>query len=229
MNEWTLGAGTALWLGILTSISPCPLASNIAAVSYISRRVEHTRLVLLSGILYALGRTLTYLVLGAVLSASLLSIPDASHFLQKYMNRLLGPLLIFVGICLLELLVFPTGTGYLWTLKLKDGADRMGLWGAGVIGMVFALSFCPTSAALFFGSLLPLSIKSGSWIAFPTIYGIGTSLPVVGFGLLIAAGAQGLGRAFQRVSAFDHWAQRITGGVFVVIGCYMTVRYVLIG
>ena len=227
MNEWLLGAGTALWLGILTSISPCPLATNIAAVSYISRRVEKTRLAVFSGLLYTAGRTLTYLILGIVLSASLLAVPQLSHFLQKYMNMLMGPLLIIVGMFLLELLTLPSGSGTGWGQKLQAHADKLGVWGAGLLGIVFALSFCPTSAALFFGSLLPLTIKSGSSVIYPGLYGIGTALPVLGFALVIAFGAKGLGAAFKRVSVFELWARRITGGLFIAIGVWMSVRFVL--
>lgn len=128
MNEWLLGAATALWLGILTSISPCPLATNIAAVSYISRRVENTRLAVLSGLLYTAGRTLTYLVLGVVLSASLLAVPQLSHFLQRYMNWMMGPLLIVVGMFLLELLTLPAGSGSDWGQRFQANADKLGVW-----------------------------------------------------------------------------------------------------
>lgn len=227
MNEWLLGGGTALWLGILTSINPCPLATNIAAVSYISRRVEKTRLAILSGLLYTAGRTCTYLILGVMLSASLLAVPQLSHFLQKYMNMLMGPLLIIVGMFLLELLTLPSGSGSGWGQKMQAHADKFGVWGAGLLGFVFALSFCPTSAALFFGSLLPLTIKSGSYVIYPGLYGIGTALPVLAFSLVIVFGAKGLGSVFTRVSAFELWARRITGGLFIAIGMWMSLRFVL--
>ena len=173
-----IAIGTAFWLGVLTSISPCPLATNIAAVSYIARRVERTELVLASGALYAAGRTITYLVLGVVLSASLLAVPEVSHVLQKYMGMLMGPLLIVVGMFLLELLTLAAGSGPGWLAGLQARADELGVWGSAVLGVVFALTFCPSSAALFFGSLLPLTIRSGDSWTYPALFGIGTSLPV---------------------------------------------------
>ena len=228
MNEWLIAAGTALWLGILTSISPCPLATNIAAVSYISRRVEKTRLALISGLLYAAGRMFTYVVLGSVLSASLLSVPEVSHFLQKYMNKLLGPLLIIVGMLLLELITLPTGSGTKWGEKVQAHADKLGVWGAALLGLLFALSFCPASAALFFGSLLPLTVKYTSPFTFPALYGIGTALPVLGFGVAIALGAKGLAKAFQRVSQFERWARWITGGLFIAIGIALSIQFIFL-
>src|SRR4030042_1283 len=94
----------ALYLGVLTSISPCPLATNIAAISYIGRRVGNSRQGFLTGLLYTFGRTLAYLALGALLVASVLSIPQVAMFLQKYMSKLLGPILILVAMFLLELI-----------------------------------------------------------------------------------------------------------------------------
>ena len=161
MPELILGTLSALWLGILTSISPCPLATNIAAISFIGRRVSHGRVVFLTGLLYTLGRMLTYVVLGILLITSVLSIPQVSYILQKYMNKILGPILIFVGMILLELIRFNvTGCGF--SEKMQRRVETSGIWGAGLLGIVFALSFCPISAALFFGSLIPLSIKSFS-------------------------------------------------------------------
>src|SRR5512135_3453937 len=116
MNEYagsaaTLAVVTAVWLGLLTSISPCPLATNIAAISYIGRRVGSPRQVVLSGVLYTFGRALAYALLGALLVASVLSVPQLSMFLQKYMNKLIGPLLVVVGMLLLELIQLNTSGG----------------------------------------------------------------------------------------------------------------------
>jgi len=157
-SAYVVGVVSALWLGILTSISPCPLATNIAAISYIGRRVGSPRQVLLSGMLYALGRSLAYLALGMLLVASVLSIPQLSLFLQKYMNKLLGPILIVVAMFLLGLIQLNiTGPGVSDTMQKR--VDALGMWGALVLGILFALTFCPVSAALFFGSLIPLSVK----------------------------------------------------------------------
>jgi cytochrome c-type biogenesis protein len=225
MSEFFIGAGTAVWLGILTSISPCPLATNIAAISYIGKRIDSPRSVLSSGLLYTLGRALVYIVLGVLLVQSLLSAPYISHWLQKYMMKILGPLLMLVGMVLLGLIGSGmTGSGV--TDAAKEKADRMGIWGAGFLGIVFALAFCPVSAALFFGSLVPLAVKSGSGILHPALYGIGTALPVVAFSILLASGAGYLGSVFGRVTRFELWARRITGIIFIGIGIYFTLEYI---
>lgn len=225
MDNFWIGLTSAMWLGILTSISPCPLATNIAAISYIGKQADRPRAVLLTGTLYTLGRSLTYVILGVLLVASLLSVPGLSNFLQHYMNKLLGPILILAGMFLLELLRLPA-LGSSGSSRLTDRLGQSGAWGAGLLGMLFALSFCPTSAALFFGSLIPLSVKWQSSVVLPSLYGVGTALPVFAFAVLIAMGAKSLGAAFQRLTAVELWARRLTGLAFILVGIYFCWNYI---
>ena len=215
----------ALWLGILTSISPCPLATNVAAISFIGRRVGSPRRVFLSGILYALGRTLAYLALGVLLVASVLSVPELSMFLQRYMNKLLGPLLIVVAMFLLDLLSFSLpGSGV--SESMQKRLDALGLWGALPLGMLFALTFCPVSAALYFGSLIPLSVKAQSSVLLPSIYGLGTALPALVFAVLVAVSARSVGKAFNALSKVEWWARRVTGALFLGVGVYYSLKFI---
>lgn len=225
MDGFLLGPATALWLGVLTSISPCPLATNIAAMSYISRNLASPRQVLLTGALYTLGRSVAYAALAALLIASVLAIPDVSFWLETYMNKVLGPVLIAVGVVLLGLVRLRFSASCI-PGQLETRLSRSGPWGAGLLGMVFALSFCPVSAALFFGSLIPLAVKNGSPIGFPSLYGIGTGLPVFAFALLIALGAEWLSRAFHKLASVEKWARRVTGAIFVLVGIRYCLNYI---
>ncbi len=168
----------------------------------------------MAGLLYTAGRVVTYAVLGALIVASLASIVGVSNALQRYMNQLLGPALIVAGMFLLELLKFRTGNSGL-SERVQRGAGRWGLCGAAGLGCVFALSFCPVSAALFFGSLIPLAISSGASVVMPSLYGIGTGLPVLGFALLVAFGTGAISSVFDRVTRVELWARRVTGVVFI--------------
>ncbi len=225
MEGLSAGVLAALWLGVLTSISPCPMATNIAAVSYIGRRVGNMRSVLLSGALYTLGRVLSYIAVGVIVVAGLLSIPAVSMFLQRHMHRLLGPVLVAAGLLLLDIIRLPaSGTGV--SERMQRRVDSGGVWGAGLLGMVFALSFCPVSAGLFFGSLIPLALRHESQVLLPSIYGIGTGLPVLLFALLFAFSARMVGTAFRMLTRIELWARRITGVVFVLVGLYMIVKYI---
>ena len=226
MGSFWMAVGTALWLGILTSISPCPLSTNIAAVSYVGRRVGSGRAVLLSGVLYTSGRSLAYLVLGAASVWSLMSMVSVSTFLQGTFSRLLGPILIVLGLVLLGIFEFRVPS-----VGVSDGlharVDRAGVWGAGILGLVFALAFCPVSAGLFFGGLVPLAVERSSPLLLPVVYGIGTALPVIIFAALLAAGARRLGAALDRVQVFERWARRVTALVFIGVGVYETLRSTL--
>ena len=215
---------TAFWLGILTSISPCPLATNIAAVTYIGKQVGRPSTVLLSGIIYTLGRMVTYIGIGIIIISSLLAIPDVAMLLQEYMNRILGPILIIASLFLLGVFKFKL-PGFGISQNFQKRVERFGLLGTGLLGILFALSFCPISAGLYFGSLLPLAIEFRSAALMPGVFGLGTALPVVGFSILIAFGARFVGLAFDKLRIFELWARRITGIVFLLVGIYYTLTY----
>ncbi|MFW6066161.1 MAG: aromatic aminobenezylarsenical efflux permease ArsG family transporter [Planctomycetota bacterium] len=216
---------TAVWLGILTSISPCPLASNIAAISFIGRKVGSTRAVMFSGLLYTIGRTVAYLALGVLIMAGMMAAGEIARFLQRYLNQILGPVLILVGMLLLGLLNV-TASFNLAGARLQKRAGRGRMWWALLLGILFALSFCPVSAGLFFGGLIPLSTSSQSRFFLPTLYGVGTALPVIVFAFLMAFASQHVGRAFNRLTQIERWVRTATGVIFILAGIYYCLTYV---
>ncbi|RJO65582.1 MAG: sulfite exporter TauE/SafE family protein [Myxococcales bacterium] len=226
MESLFIAVGSAFWLGVLTSVSPCPLATNITAVSYIGKRLERPSRVLLAGMLYTAGRALTYSLVALLVVQSIFSIPAVSNFLQRYMNQLLGPVLVAVGILLLGVVPLPSVGGD-WLNRLSRQAERAGLWGAGLLGILFALAFCPLSAALFFGSLIPLAIKHESPLLFPVLYGVGTALPAAGFAFVLAFAANRLSLAFQAVSRLEKIMRWLTAAVFLGVGLYYSLTYTL--
>lgn len=225
MSGLLLSFLSAFWLGILTSISPCPLATNIAAVSFISKKIAHPKAVLWSGVFYSIGRMISYAIVGFLIIYSVLSIPALANFLQRYMNKLLGPVLIFTGLFLLDVIKLKFSGLRLSDKNNKKLADS-GLKGAFALGFVFALAFCPVSAALFFGSLIPLSLKSKAGIVLPFIYGIATGLPVLIFSLLTSLGVTAVSKWFNKISQFEKYARKITGAIFIIVGLYYTGIYV---
>jgi len=225
MESLLMGIGTALWLGLLTSISPCPLATNIAAISYVGRDARKTSRVVLSGMMYVLGRVVGYTALGGLVVASVLSAPGASVWLQRNVSLFVGPLLVLVAMVLLGLIEMPVSGGAVVN-SLRERFQKLGLLGAGLLGLLFALSFCPVSAALFFGSLIPLAIAKQSSLLLPAVYGIGTGVPVLGFGFVLVFGAKSLGTVFQRVSGIEILLRRGTGIVILLIGIYLTLQHV---
>jgi len=219
------GAFLALWLGILTSISPCPLATNILAISFIDRNIGRTRTILLTGLLYTLGRMVTYTLIGALVVYSLVAGEGLYFKIEPLMNKLLGPVLIIVGMILLELIGFSRkGAGL--SEKNQKRIESMGIFGAFVLGVIFALSFCPVSAALFFGTLVPVAIEHKSAFLLPAVYGIGTALPVVFFAFLLAFSAKMVSKAFDKITVVEKWIRRITGLIFITVGIYYCLAYI---
>lgn len=227
MIQTILPLVSALWLGILTSISPCPLATNIAAVSFLSKKINHPKLVLQSSIAYTVGRMLTYAVLGVVIITSLASVPATANFLQKYMNRIIGLVLLIVGLFLLGI-VKVNIPSFSVSQDKQTALAESGLKGSFMLGAIFALSFCPIAAALFFGSLIPLALKSTYGIILPCLYGIGTGIPVVVFALSIAMGVTSFSKWFHRATTFELYTRKVTGVVFILVGIYFIWFHIII-
>jgi cytochrome c biogenesis protein CcdA len=215
----------AAWLGVLTSISPCPLAGNIAAVTLIGRSAASRRLTLAAGLLYTLGRMGAYVLLAVAVLTGLARSGEVSRLLQRYMNQLMGPLLILAGLWLMEWI------GKSFSLALVTGGlqkltqSEPLLW-SGVLGFLLALSFCPAPAALFFAALLPLCQAQGSQVLLPVVYGLGTALPVLVFLVLLLVAQPWVSKAFLRVKNLEKYFRAVTAAAMIGIGVYYSLRYV---
>lgn len=211
----------AFLLGVLTSISPCPLATNIAAIAYISRDIKDPRHTPLNGLAYTLGRIFTYSILGAGILVIGMNVIDLSLTVQSIHGEILGIIMIAAGLFILGLghFNFTLGNGRI-TEKLSRKAADYGLIGAFFIGMLFALAFCPYSAVLFFSALIPLGLASESGVLLPAFYGLGTGIPVIIFSILFYLGVQELNKHVQNVQKIEKVLRKVIGVIFVVIGLY---------
>ena len=219
----TLGIAllSVAWSGLLYALSPCPLTTNLAAVSLIARQSGSSKRLLLCGFAYALGRVLAYEALALLLLAGLASAPELSQFLQREMARCAGPLLVLVGAVLLDLLPH-------WRLPKVGLAERLrklssceGLSGIFTLGVLLTLAFCPTSAALFFGGLLPLAMETGSFVLLPCLFGLAATLPLLLVAASLAFAAGQMARWLNRVATFERWAKRATALLSLAIGLYL--------
>ncbi|MCU0600409.1 MAG: aromatic aminobenezylarsenical efflux permease ArsG family transporter [Desulfobacterales bacterium] len=215
---------SVIWLGILTSISPCPLATNIAATTYIGRQIDSRYATVFAALAYTFGRTFSYMILSILIVAGLISIPGVSFFLQNHMNQILGPVLLITGLFILDLIPLRLPNFALNAGMLQKLGDS-GFMGAVALGFLFALSFCPVSAALFFGSVIPLALKFQSRLILPFFYGIGTAAPVILFAMIIAYSSRLAGQFFKRLALVERWLRRITGVIFILIGIYFCLKY----
>lgn len=210
---------TAFILGLMTAISPCPLATNITAIAYIGREIDAKKKIFFNGLLYTLGRIISYTLIGLIIywGASRL---DISVFFQKYFNKILGPLLILFGIFMLDFITFSKIGGNKWMSKYEEKIRVDRSWGALVLGMLFALAFCPYSGMLYFGMLIPLTIASASGLYLPIVFAVATGLPVIIIAWMLAFTIRGLGNFYQRLKVFELWFRRVVAAVFILTGLY---------
>lgn len=217
---------TAFLLGLLTAVSPCPLATNITAIGFISKDLSNRNRIFKTGILYTAGRVLAYSALGAVLIGILRSGADM-FFLQKEISRwgelLLAPALTLIGLFMLfgDKLHLPkfgfSATGE--TERLK------GTWGSFLLGMLFAMAFCPTSGLLYFGILIPMSAAESEGYLLPAVFALATGLPVVVVAWILAYSVAGIGKFYNRMQIFQKWFNRIVAMLFILAGIYYGLTY----
>ena len=217
---------SALFLGLLAAISPCPMATNIAAIAYVSRRVTDRRYAVMTATLYTLGRMISYSVLGILIIMAGLEIPGLASFLQDFGEEILGPLLIIVGLIMLNInrLSFSLGGGKLSSIGGKV-AD-LGMIGGLLLGILFALAFCPYSAVLFFGVLIPLALKTTGGVTLPAVFAIGTGLPVLVFGMLLSIGVSRVSTWLNALTRADKIIRVVVSIIFIGIGIYCVVLWI---
>lgn len=221
LDNSTTPVFTAFLLGLLTALSPCPLATNIAAIGYIGKDIENRNRIFRNGLLYTLGRTLAYTLLGIALILLLKegsSLFGVQKFIGKYGEMFIGPILLLVGAYMLfgSKLPMPSfgfkGTG--------EGVARRGGWGALVLGILFALAFCPTSGIFYFGMLIPLSATATMGYLLPVIFAIATALPVIIVSWILAFSANQIGIVYGKMQVIQNWLNLIVGILFIIIGIY---------
>ena len=216
---------TAFLLGLLTALSPCPLATNIAAIGFIGKDIENRKRIFRNGLLYTLGRVLSYTLLGVVL-IMILKEGSSMFGIQKTIGTwgelVLGPLLLVIGLFMLfgDKLNLPK-FGFNGN---AEGLARKGGWGALMIGILFALAFCPTSGVFYFGLLIPMAAISTGGMWFPVVFAVATALPVAVVAWLLAYSIAGIGRFYNRLQVFERWMRRIVGWLFTGTGLYYLIR-----
>lgn len=228
LDNSSVPAITAFILGILTAISPCPLATNITAIGFISKDIENHHRIFVNGLLYTFGRIVTYTVLGFILIPILregASMFVVQKMVSKYGEMLIAPVLIIIGIFMLDIIKLDM-------LKINIGGEGLkkkakGSWGALLLGILFALAFCPTSGVLYFGMLMPLAAAETCGYLLPVIYAIATGLPVVLVAWILAYSVSGLGKFYNSVQIFEKWFRKGVAILFMGIGIYYAIIFYL--
>lgn len=219
---------TAFVLGLLTAISPCPLATNITAVGFIGRDIESKQRIFWNGILYSVGRIIAYSVLGAILIYILRSGADMFSIqkgVSKWGEMLIAPVLLLIGLFMLfgDRLRLPQFgfSGDVKSEKLK------GVWGSLFLGVLFAMAFCPTSGILYFGMLIPMSAQATGGYLLPIVFAFATGLPVILVAWLLAYSVAGVGKFYNRMKIFQKWFNMIVAILFILVGLYYAYTFYL--
>jgi cytochrome c biogenesis protein CcdA len=216
---------TAMFLGLITAISPCPLATNITAIGFISKDLENRNRVFFNGLFYTLGRAVTYTLIPLIIFLGADQF-KFSGFFQRYGEKIIGPLLLLIGIFMLDIIRinFP-GLG-----MLSERMEKRKSWryiDALLLGVVFALAFCPYSGVLYFGMLVPLTISSASGLYLPVIFAVATGIPVIIIAWILAYTVSGIGGVYDKIKVFELWFRRVIAIVFIIVGLYYIFRIYL--
>jgi cytochrome c-type biogenesis protein len=216
---------TAFVLGIMTAISPCPLATNISAIGYIGKDMQDRRRVFYNGVIYTLGRAISYTILGIILIMILkqgTSVFRIQRIITTYSELFIGPLILAIGIMMLGVIKINLSLPGRFTEKAEKGIKGGNYLGALMLGVVFALAFCPYSAILYFGGLIPVSVSSNMGYFLPLVFAIATGLPVIIFAWILAFSMSSVGNVYNNIKTFEIWFRRIVSVVFIVVGIYLT-------
>lgn len=221
LDNGTTPALTAFLLGLLTAISPCPLATNIAAIGFIGKNIENHKRLFRNGVLYTLGRIIAYTVLGIILIIILkegASMFGIQQFIARYGELIIGPALLLIGLFMLfsDKLNLPS-------FGFNGGGERLtthGSWGAMLLGILFALAFCPTSGIFYFGMLIPMSATATAGYLLPVLFAVATALPVLVVAWVLAISAQHIGKVYGRIQIIQKWLNIAVSILFLAIGSY---------
>uniref|UniRef100_UPI003217F102 aromatic aminobenezylarsenical efflux permease ArsG family transporter n=1 Tax=uncultured Draconibacterium sp. TaxID=1573823 RepID=UPI003217F102 len=209
---------SAFFLGLLTAISPCPMATNITAIGYIGKDIEVKKRVFYNGLIYTLGRALSYSVLAILLFLGADQFKISSFF-QLHGEKILGPLLIVVGIFMLGIIKIDFPGLNIFSKKLED-KNKWNFWNVLLLGVVFALAFCPYSGVLYFGMLIPMSIGSAKGLILPVVYALATGIPVIIIAWLLAFTISGVGKFYNILKHVEFWMRRVIAVLFIGVGTY---------
>jgi len=209
----------AFILGWITAVSPCPLAMNITAIAYLSKDLANKRKVFLNGVVYTLGRMFSYTALAGIVffGASKFQV---ARFFQQIDGIWIGIALFVFGILMLDVIklnipFFSKITNTVSNKKIKRNYLNVFL-----LGIVFALAFCPYSAVLYFGGLIPLTLASSAGLLLPPVFAIATGLPVIMIAWLLAYSVSSIGNFYNRMKSFEKWFKRVIATVFIIVGIY---------
>ncbi|HLN75371.1 MAG: aromatic aminobenezylarsenical efflux permease ArsG family transporter [Methylococcaceae bacterium] len=225
LENSTLPWLSALVLGLMTAISPCPLATNITAIGFISKDLDQRNRVFVNGLVYTLGRAISYTAIALIIYWGADRV-KFSGFFQLYGEKMIGPVLILIGLFMLDVIPvrFP---GISRLTSAMENKSRWGYFDALFLGMIFALAFCPYSGVLYFGMLVPMTVASASGLYLPMVFAVATGIPVMIMAWILAFSIGSIGNVYNRIKRFESWFRRIVAVLFIAVGGYYSIIVLL--
>lgn len=209
----------AFILGLMTAISPCPLAMNITATAYLSKDIADKKRVMLNGVFYTLGRMFSYTALATIIYFGASKLQVAKWF-QQIDGIWIGIALVIIGVLMLDIIKFNIPFLSKWTSRVSEKQTKRNYWNAFLMGVLFALAFCPYSGVLYFGVLIPLTLASPEGLLLPPVFSVATGLPVIIIAFLLAYSVSNVGKFYNNMKSFEKWFRRIVAAIFIGVGIY---------
>ncbi|MDD2516420.1 MAG: aromatic aminobenezylarsenical efflux permease ArsG family transporter [Candidatus Gracilibacteria bacterium] len=229
IDNYNIPLLTAFLIGIMTSISPCPLATNITAISYISKDIKNPKKIIIHGFFYTLGRVFSYTMIASLIYYGFSQF-QISKIFQGWGDKILGIILVFIGLVMLDIVKINFGKGSKTIGKIKEYLSNKGYVGTFLLGALFALAFCPYSGVLYFGVLIPLVLNSSSGLLLPSVFALGTSIPVLIFAFIFAFSVSKLSKVFNEITKIEKYLRYFIAGIFIIVGTYylqFTLKFLL--
>lgn len=220
MGTSNIAIVAAFFIGLMMAISPCPMATNITAIAYVSKKIGNGNHVLTTGIAYTIGRMIAYAGIASLIIYVGINVQSVSYALQSYGEKIIGPFLLFSGFVMLDVIRLNFNASNGISRRIKERLGEMGYLGGFGLGVVFALAFCPISAVLFFGMLIPLAIGVGDGLLIPSVFAFATGLPVILFSLILCTGISKLEVAMKKIGEFEKYMRYIVSAIFIIVGTY---------
>ncbi len=225
VNTTDIAILSAFLMGIMAALSPCTLATNITAIAFIGKNIEQKRSVFFNGLLYTLGRAISYFSIAAILYFGASKFHIAGFF-TKYGEKFVGPLLILIGLIMLDVIRFKLPGFEKLTERIQNREGKSNAFSSLLLGIIFALAFCPYCAMIFFGMLIPITIASPSGLMLPLVFAFATGLPVIIFSFLIAYTFSSVGTFYNKLKVFEKWVRKVVAIIFLLVGFYFIIELI---
>ncbi|MBR5375120.1 MAG: sulfite exporter TauE/SafE family protein [Paludibacteraceae bacterium] len=221
-NGGNLWISSIIW-GIIVAVCPCTMAANITAITAMSRDKREKRDVFARGIAYAFGRAAAYIALGILLVTFAQGLRIGESF-QHLFGLFLGPILVLIGILMLDI-IHIHGLADKCMVVFNRMVKQFGFWKSFLLGIMLAFAFCPYSATIYFGVVIPSSLSAENGYIVPIFFAIGATIPVLSLAWIFAYSMDTAKKKLDKFQQYELWFRRILAILFIISGILFILEY----